>query len=155
KLEVRSPASPLAIEPGRSVPLIVLAAETSADNVASLRRFADDGGTVLAVVTGPGDAPTLASLAGARGLEATDSPAGDVMLAEIAFDHPLFAPFAAPQFNDFTKIKFWKHRRIPTAPLGDARVVARFEKGDPAVVEKRMGKGRLVILTSGWSPADS
>ena len=156
KVESRSPAAPLAIEPGRSVPLIVLAAETSARNVAFLRQFAKDGGTVLAVVTAPGKAPTLSALADAPAVDVEDSPGrGDAMLSEIAFDHPLFAPFAAPQFNDFTKIKFWKYRRIPTAPLGDVRVLARFEKGDPAVIEKALGKGRLVILASGWSPADS
>jgi hypothetical protein len=77
------------------------------------------------------------------------------MLAEIAFDHPIFAPFAAPQFNDFTKIRFWKYRRIPTSPLGDARILARFEQGDPAVIEKALGKGRFIILASGWNPGDS
>ena len=142
KVESRSPAAPLAIEPGRSVPLIVLAAETSAGNAAFLRQFAKDGGTVLAVVTAAGKAPTLSALADAPAVDVEDSPGrGDAMLSEIAFDHPLFAPFAAPQFNDFTKIRFWKYRRIPTAPLGDVRVLARFEKGDPAVIEKARGQG--------------
>ena len=156
KVEWRSPATPLVLEPGRSVPLIVLAAESSARNVAVLRQFAQDGGTVLAVVTDPGKAPTLSALADVPPVEVEDSPGrGDSMLSEIAFDHPLFTPFASPQFNDFTKIKFWKYRRIPTAALGAVRVLARYEKGDPAVIEKPLGKGRLVILASGWSPADS
>jgi Aerotolerance regulator N-terminal/von Willebrand factor type A domain len=156
KVESRSPTSPLAIEPGRSVPLIVLAAETSAGNVALLKQFAEDGGTLLTVVTAAGKAPTLSALADVPAVEVQDSPArGDAMLSEIAFDHPLFSPFAAPQFNDFTKIRFWRYRLIPTASLGDVRVLARFEKGDPAVIEKALGKGRLLILASGWSPADS
>ena len=156
KVESRSPEAPLAIEPGRSVPLIVLAAETSATNVAFLRQFAMDGGTVLVVVTATGKAPTLSALAEAPSVELADPPGqGDAMLSEIAFDHPLFAAFAAPQFNDFTKIKFWKYRRIPMAQFGGFRVLARFEKGDPAAIEKTLGKGRLVILASGWSPADS
>jgi len=156
KVESRSPAAPLAIEPGRSVPLIVLAAETPARNVGFLRQFAHAGGTVLAVVTAAGKATSLSALADAPTLSVEDAPGrGDAMLSEIAFDHPLFAPFAAPQFNDFTKIRFWRHRHIPTAPLGDVRVLARFENGDPAVIEKALGKGRLVILASGWSPADS
>jgi hypothetical protein len=155
-LEPRSPAAPLAIEPGRAVPLIVLAAETTTENVSFLRRFANEGGTVLAVVTAAGKAPTLSALAEAPALVVENSAVrGDAMLSEIAFDHPLFAPFAAPQFNDFTKIKFWKYRCVPAAPMGDARVLARFDSGDPAAIEKALGKGRLVILTSGWSPADS
>jgi hypothetical protein len=156
KVEVRSPTAPLVIASGRSVPLIVLAAETSSENARFLRRFAEGGGTVLVVVTASGPAPTLAALTGARTIDVEESLArGGAMLAEIAFDHPTFAPFAAPQFNDFTKIRFWKYRRIPTALLGDARVLARFERGDPAVIEKALGKGRIVILAGGWNPGDS
>ncbi len=156
KVESRAPDAPLTIEPGRSVPLIVLAAETSAGNVAFLRQYAKEGGTVVDVVTVPGKAQSLSTLANAQAFDVDDSPGrGDAMLSEIAFDHPLFAPFAAPQFNDFTKIKFWKHRRIPTGTLGDVRILARFENRDPAVIEKSIGKGRLIILASGWSPADS
>jgi hypothetical protein len=156
KVESRSPAAVLSIRPGLVVPLIVLSAETSAENVAFLRRFARNGGTVLTIVTAPGKAPTLSDLAEGPALDVEDSPSrGDAMLSEIAFDHPLFAPFAAPQFNDFTKIRFWKYRRIPASLLGEVRVLARFEKGDPAVIEKTLGKGRLVILASGWNPADS
>ncbi len=130
KVEARSPEAPLMIEPGRLVPLIVLAAETSASNVAFLRQFANEGGTVLAVVTAPGKVQTLSVLANATAIDVEEAPGrGDAMLSEIAFDNPLFAPFAAPQFNDFTKIKFWKHRRIPTGSLGDVRTLARFEIG--------------------------
>jgi hypothetical protein len=78
-----------------------------------------------------------------------------VMLGEIAFDHPLFAPFAGAQYNDFTKVRFWKYRRLDEASLADSRVVARFENRDPAVLEKSLGRGRLVVLTSGWTPEDS
>ena len=81
--------------------------------------------------------------------------ARDVMLGEIAFDHPLFAPLAGPGFNDFTKIRFWKHRQIPDKMLEGGRVVARFEGSDPAVIEKAVGKGRLIVMASGWQPADS
>ena len=45
--------------------------------------------------------------------------------------------------------------RIKPDALGAARVLARFENGDVAVVEKSLEKGRLIVLTSGWNPADS
>jgi hypothetical protein len=77
------------------------------------------------------------------------------LLGEISFDHPFFAPLAGPQFNDYTKIRFWKYRRIPSEALGDARVLARFDSGDPAVLEKRSGRGRLIVMASGWAPEDS
>ncbi len=77
------------------------------------------------------------------------------MLGQIDFTHPIFAPFADPRYNDFTKIHFWKYRRLDAAKLPGARQLARFDDGDPALVEMPKGKGRILILTSGWQPADS
>jgi hypothetical protein len=34
-------------------------------------------------------------------------------------------------------------------------VLARFDSGDPAVLEAPLGKGRLFVLTTGWQPDDS
>jgi hypothetical protein len=36
-----------------------------------------------------------------------------------------------------------------------ATVLASFDKGDPFLVEQSIGKGRLLVATSGWHPADS
>ena len=156
KVVSKKPTEPLTIDSPRSEPLVVLAGETGAENATRLRKHAEAGGTVLHVVTAPGPSPTLAALADSPSTEALEAPPGrDAMLGEIAFDHPLFAPLAGAQFNDFTKIRFWKHRRIDSKSLGDARVLARFEGGDPAVVEKPVGLGRLVVLASGWNPVDS
>ena len=49
------------------------------------------------------------------------------IFAEIDFSHPLFAPFADPRFSDFTKIHFWKYRRLEASALPDAHVVAKFD----------------------------
>lgn len=154
-IEARAAAAPLARPSDRDLPLIVLTSETTPANVAFLRSFVAEGGTLLAVLA-PGRAATLAGVAEVPAFDVEEAPAkGDALLEEIAFDHPLFAPFAAPQFNDFTKIHFWKHRRIPADALGDGtRVLARFEGSDPAVIEKPIGKGRIVALASGWAPAD-
>ena len=156
RVTTRKPGEPWGLGPPRSMPLVVLAGETSAEDAAKLREHAAQGGTVLFVIAAAGPSATLASLAESPGLDPQEAPSGrDAMLGEIAFDHPLFAPLAGPQFNDFTKIRFWKHRRVDPAALAGSRVLARFEGGDPAVVEKPIGRGRLVVLASGWNPADS
>jgi len=82
-------------------------------------------------------------------------PDNYAMLAEIDFRHPLFAPFADPRFSDFTKIHFWKYRRLDATTIPNARVVAKFDSGDPAVVEVPVGQGRVIVLTSGWHSDDS
>ena len=69
---------------------------------------------------------------------------------------PAVRPARRAQFNDFTKIHFWKYRRL------DAER-ARRRRGSwpgsrtatPPSSRKPLGKGRLVVLASGWNPADS
>jgi hypothetical protein len=156
RVERAAPASPLSKQPDRTTALAVVAAETGPENAAKLVAYARGGGTVLYVATKRGPAATLAALAGVAPFELEEADAKrDALLAEIAFDHPMFAPLAGPQFNDFTKVRFWKHRRVDPAALGGGRVLARFDDGDPAVIEKAVGKGRLVVFAGGWSPADS
>lgn len=137
--------------------LVIVAGETTAENIAKLRAYVNGGGTLLNVLTRSGKSEMPAAVAGLPPFDLTEAKVPkDTILGEVAFDHPLFAPFAAPQFNDFTKIHFWKYRKLDAKKLGDdARVLARFENGDPAIVEKPVGKGRLVVLTTGWNPVDS
>jgi hypothetical protein len=156
RVEAQVPSADWRWDPAHSPPLVVVTGETIAANHGRMDQYVKSGGTLLYVVTAPGRSATLAAIAG---IAPWDIPEGtarrDVLLSEIKFDHPLFATMAGAQFNDFTKIHFWKYRRIDEKALGDARVLARFETGDPAIMEKPLGKGRLVILASGWRPADS
>ncbi len=80
---------------------------------------------------------------------------GYALLGQIDFQHPLFAPFADPRFSDFAKIHFWKHRRVDAGALPGARVLAKFDKGDPAIIQVPAGRGSLLLFTAGWAPADS
>jgi Aerotolerance regulator N-terminal/von Willebrand factor type A domain len=135
--------------------LVIITAETPA-NVTGIEQFIRRGGTVLYVAGAAGRAETLAALAGVSPWNIEEAAVNrDVMLGEIAFDHPLFTALAAPQFNDFTKIRFFKYRRIDDGKLGGSRVLARFENNDPALIEKPLGKGKLVVLASGWQRVDS
>ena len=80
---------------------------------------------------------------------------GYAMLGEIDFRHPLFAPFADARFSDFTKIHFWRYRKFEEAALPGANVLARFDNGDPAMLQASLDKGRIIVLASCWHPADS
>jgi hypothetical protein len=96
--------------------------------------------------------------AGAPGFDTAGKDASDpgyAMLGRIEFGHPLFAPFADARFSDFTKIHFWKHRRVEASAFANAQILAEFDNGDPAVLEIACGKGRVVMFTSCWHPADS
>ncbi|MGD1029592.1 MAG: BatA domain-containing protein [Opitutaceae bacterium] len=82
-------------------------------------------------------------------------PTDYAMFGDIDFRHPLFAPFSDPHYSDFTKIHIWKYRRLNAAAIPAARVLAKFDSGDPAVVEVPVGAGRLLVLLTGWNPDDS
>ena len=140
-----------------SARLLILAAALSEDRFRIVERFLTEGGSVMFVLKEAASVQALGRLAGIDHLAATEaSAAGYAMLGQIDFEHPLFAPFADPRFSDFTKIHFWKHRRIQLAePRKEVRVLARFDDGDPALVEVTRGKGRLLALMAGWNPADS
>jgi hypothetical protein len=152
----RKPGEPLSAADVRPSPLVVMNGEVPEETVGTLEKYLRDGGTVLSVLTRAGPAKSLAQLTGLPALEATEAPSERyAMLKDIAFDHPLFSPLSGPQFGDFTKVHFWKHRRLSEPQLGGAKVLAQFDNGDPAVMEKVIGRGRLVVLTSGWQPTDS
>jgi hypothetical protein len=88
-------------------------------------------------------------------LKATEAQvSGYAMLGQINFEHPVFAPFADPRYSDFTKIRFWRHRRLDLTGIAEAQVPARFDNGDPALTEVPIGRGRVLILAAGWHPAD-
>lgn len=147
---------PVPQEDLNAAPLLVAADNLSADSVKAVQSFLDSGKPVLLVMKDISAAKTLADLAGLGTVSAEESSTGNYeLLGQIDFQHPLFAPFADPRFSDFTKIHFWKHRRLDPSQLPNARVLARFDKGDPALLQIPVGKGLLFVLTSGWHPADS
>jgi len=129
----------------------------------TLGPWLDRGGVVAAVALGSGDEPwrTLLpdALAKEKALTVADADRTReyALLGEIDFKHPLFAPLADPRFSDFTKIRFWRHRKLTfdadAAKL--VRILARYDDRAPAVVEIARGSGRVVLFASGWQPRES
>jgi hypothetical protein len=137
--------------------LVIVAQPVSSDQHARLRSSVEGGGTLLLVPADDEAARSLPSFFEDVSLAARE-PAGEsqyLLLGEIDFSHPLFAPFASPRYSDFTRIHFWKHRRVVLKEPANTRVIARFDNGDPAVLERRLGTGRMIALTSGWQPDES
>ena len=145
---------PLSREALSDVAFAILPRSLGAAESEVFQRWLHDGGSALLVLTDDQMGPTLSKLAG---VEARVSEAGGdfALLAGIDFNHPLFVPFADPRFSDFTRIHFWKHRRVDLPEKSEARVLAKFDDETPALIEFVAGKGSLLVLTSGWNPADS
>lgn len=143
----------------QQVPLCVLAKPLTGDALTDVKRYVSRGGRVLIVLTEgrfeTGN-ETLTELLGLADVEVTDYVGQDyAMLANIDFQHPLFAPFADPRFNDFTKVRFWSHRVLATETEAPWTNIAKYEDGAPAFVEKQIEKGTVWVMTSGWQPKES
>ena len=136
--------------------LTIVGERLEPEALAPVRQQLRAGKTVLVTMNTPAVADTIAQLAGVDRLAATEASVGNyALLGEIDFTHPLFKPFADPRFSDFTKIHFWKYRRIDATQVPGARVLARFDSGDPALLQARVDQGVLLVLATGWSPSDS
>ncbi|MHC4507431.1 MAG: BatA domain-containing protein [Planctomycetota bacterium] len=136
--------------------LIIVGEAISGENLVSLRRYLESGRTLLLVAGSAGAVTTMAELTGIDNLESEQADVDQYsMLGRIEFKHPLMAAFSEPRFGDFTRIYFWKYRRINVAGCPHAQVLAWFDNGDPAWLEIPVGKGSLLVWTCGWRPSDS
>ena len=136
--------------------LVIVTGVVRAQTVASLRPYVESGRTILLVMKSDEIATTLSGLTGVPDVEVPEANVDRyAMLARIEFDHPLLVPFADPRFADFTRIHFWKHRRVDLGRVPGARVLAEFDSGDPAWFEVPVGRGTLLVWTCGWHPTDS
>ncbi len=138
---------------------VVVSRAISPEWQTSLTAYVARGGLLLLVPENREAAAVLPTFMDDIELLAAETSATDtakyLLLGEIDFAHPLFVPFASPRYSDFTKIHFWKHHTVKLKPSPKSHVVARFDNGEPALLERLSGQGRVIALTSGWQPRDS
>ncbi len=129
---------------------IVVLNDTPVSQLAATRlsTFVQGGGGLL-LVAGPrmawpaSDTGFLPALPGA----AVDRTSGQAArLGALEYGHPIFEPFRAPRSGDFSAGRFYGYRSLTLAP--DAQIVARFDDGAPALVERRAGSGRVLVWAS-------
>ena len=136
--------------------LAIISSSLSEERGSEVRQYLTNGGTALLVMNDTQTAKAIGQLTGAPDVIATEaSVANYAMFGQMDFTHPLFAPFSDPRFGDFTKIRFWKHRKLTTDKLPGARVIASYDDNDPAILGVPVGRGRVFVFTFSWRPADS
>jgi aerotolerance regulator-like protein/VWA domain-containing protein len=67
-------------------------------------------------------------------------------LSSVDYSHPIFELFNAPRSGDFSTARFYRYRAL--TPQAGASVPARFDDGSPAIVERAVGAGKLVVWAS-------
>jgi hypothetical protein len=155
KVEIVAPGTQTRADLLRDASFAVVQDVSVPQDAAALREWIAGGKTALFVVKDVNAQAALAAVSGLSAAKLVESSGDFALLGEIDFRHPLFAPFADPRFSDFTQIHFWKHRVWELPENFAGTVLARFDSGAPALVEVPVAQGRLLVLTSGWQPADS
>jgi hypothetical protein len=114
-----------------------------------LRTFVEQGGGLVAAL-GPSSSPGSWTGPGAGLLPGTLGAPVDAQrgatLTSLEYAHPIFEVFSAPGSGDFTSARF--HRYRPLQMTSSAGVLARYDDGAPALVEKPLGAGKVLVFTS-------
>ena len=132
-------------------------AELSTGEAARVKTFVAAGGGLIVTVGDNIDTDTYKQrLGGETGLMPCDfvQAVGDAfdreqfrVLATVKYEHPIFAPFKEPNHGDFGKARFY--RLFQAVPTKDATVIAAYDDGSPALLEKPYGGlGRVLCFTS-------
>ena len=141
------------------VDVLILAdvAELSASEAERLKTYVAAGGGLIVTVGDNIDTDAYNQrLGGETGLMPCDfvQAVGDAfnreqfrVLATVKYEHPIFAPFKAPNHGDFGKARFY--RLFQAVPTKDATIIAAYDDGSPALLEKPYGGlGRVLCFTS-------
>jgi hypothetical protein len=130
-----------------------------------LLEYVRKGGGVLLALgdrTASGWTSTARDLAGAAPERVVDRiNSGGGRLGFLDYSHEIFEVFRSPRGGGFTNARFYAYRPIPVsaAALADSTsptaVLARFDDGAVALLERRVGAGRTLVwsstLDSYWS----
>lgn len=140
--------------------LIVVTRTLSEAEQQQLTAAVEQGATLIVVPQDRAAAATLLNWLPEWELGPEPLPTGKEdfqLLGEIDFTHPLFAPFANPRYNDFTRIHFWRSLplQLRASVPATTRMMARFDNGTPWLLERAIGQGQVYLMTSGWRPDDS
>ena len=113
-----------------------------------LGRFVQRGGGLLVVAGQRGAWPQEgAAVLPALPAAAVDRSSGSAgRLVGLEYGHSIFEPFRAPRSGDFSTARFYGYRAGTLAR--DGTVLARFDDGAAALVEKRLGAGRVLVWMS-------
>ena len=114
---------------------------------AKLVTFVEDGNGVLLATGARASWPqSRAAWLPATIGAAVDRSRGAARLSGMDYGHAVFEPFRAPRSGDFSNARYYSYRALTAAK--DASVLARFDTGEPALVERAAGRGRIMVYAS-------
>jgi hypothetical protein len=73
---------------------------------------------------------------------------GGGTLTSVNYSSPVFELFASPHNGDFSTARVYRYRALGVT--GDSGVLARFDDGTPALVERTVGRGKVMVWGSSF-----
>jgi hypothetical protein len=113
----------------------------------ALQSFVRAGGGLVVVLGPRGSQDAAGELFPATIGRVIDRDDAGGALGFIDYGHEIFEVFRAPRSGDLSAARFFRYR--PVTDVGSATdVLARFDDGAPAILERRVGAGRVIVVTS-------
>jgi hypothetical protein len=112
-----------------------------------LARFVEMGGGLFVALGPRASWPQEVDILPAALQAPVDRTRGDAArIGALEYGHPVFEPFRAPRSGDFAAARIYGYRGVAPSPM--TQVLARFDAGAPALLERRTGSGRVLLWTS-------
>lgn len=135
---------------GRAAIILNDAAIPGGETSSALARFVAAGGALLVATgeTSPVNWPGGSSgyLPGSPGTTAVASRGEAFRITELDSSHPLAVALGARAAIDLSLANVFSYREVQPNPPD--RVVARYDDGAPALLERQVGQGRVLLLTT-------
>jgi hypothetical protein len=142
------PADSLSAEDLAAASVVILndtpIAQTTAER---LQTFVQRGGGLFVVAGERASWPSVVDiLPGAIEATVDRSRGSAARLGALEYGHPLFEVFRGPRTGDFASARFYNYRSVKAAQ--NTVTLARFDDGQPALIERKVGTGRVLVWAS-------
>jgi hypothetical protein len=129
-----------------------------AEQAQVLRSYVEAGG---GLVVFPGDlikpgeflpAPAAGERPFLPATFASLAPTGNYRFTPLDYRHELIAPFRGFERAGLLTTPIWKYAKLEPTKDEEVRTVLAFDSGDPAILEGRTGRGRVIMFATAASP---
>jgi Aerotolerance regulator N-terminal/von Willebrand factor type A domain len=119
-----------------------------------LGRFVEQGGGLFVAAGESASWPQDVDLLPATVGTPVDRTKGEAArIGTLEYGHAIFEPFRGPRSGNFATAMVYEYRNV--TPGKEAQVLARFDAGKPALLERRVGTGRVLLWASGLDKLSS
>ena len=148
KVEVRTPESIKVVDLERRSLIILNEAMPPGGAIGTRIRELVAGGAGLFIVPGEQNtdrwsAEWRALLPASIGKVVDHSRDAGATFGAVDYTSPIFDIFSAPRSGDFSAARVFRYRELKAQ--GDSGIIAKFDDGSPAMVQRNVGTGRVVV----------